>query len=68
MHASDASDSDAEPQQNGEVTRGTKSFQALEVREAGQVTSVKHQDDSFLGVLPGAVMDSSGQDGQDGQD
>lgn len=66
--AADASDSDAEPQPNGEVTRGTKSFQALEVREAGQVTSVKHQDDSFLGVLPGAVMDSSGQDGQDGQD
>lgn len=64
----DASDSDAEPQQDGEVTRAasTKSFQALEVREAGrhQVTSVK-QDDPFLGVLPGAVMDSTGQDGQD---
>lgn len=67
----DASDSDAEHQEGGEVTRAasTKSFQALEVREAGrhQATSVK-QDDAFLGVLPGAVMDSIGQDGEDGQD
>lgn len=67
-----ASDATDESEEAGEVTRtaSSKSFQALEVREAErhQVTSVKHQDDPFLGVLPGAVMGSIEQDGQDGQD